>query len=78
VYVDPDRWRRGVGRALIREARARLARQGFEDAALWVLAGNERAERFYRLDGWGADGSRRRDQTWGLTVDEIRYRRSLR
>jgi GNAT superfamily N-acetyltransferase len=78
LYVDPDWWDRGIGRALIQEARARLTRQGFQEAGLWVLAGNARAERFYRIDGWTPDGSRRADEVGGLTVDEIRYRRSLR
>ena len=78
LYVDPQRWGRGLGRALVHDARARLARQGFEEAALWVLAANERAQRFYRIDGWAPDGSRRLDEVWGLTVDELRYRRSLR
>jgi GNAT superfamily N-acetyltransferase len=77
LYVEPDRWGLGVGRTLIEEACARLVRQGFEEAGLWVLVGNERAERFYRLDGWSPDGARRQDQVWGLTVDEIRYRKSL-
>ena len=40
LYVDPDRWGVGIGRALIREARARLAQQGFDKASLWVLVGN--------------------------------------
>jgi ribosomal protein S18 acetylase RimI-like enzyme len=78
LYVDPAWWSRGIGRALIQEARARLGLQGFGEASLWVLAGNERADRFYRLDGWAPDGSRRLDAVWGLTVDEIRYCTSLR
>jgi hypothetical protein len=45
---------------------------------LWVIARNERAERFYQCDGWVPDGSRRLDEVWGVTVDEIRYCRSLR
>jgi GNAT superfamily N-acetyltransferase len=78
LYVDPGRWGCGVGRALIQDARARLARQGFEEACLWLLDGNERAERFYLVDGWAHDGSRRLDDVWGLTVCEVRYCRSLR
>ncbi len=78
LYVDPACWSGGIGRALIQEARARLGLQGYGEASLWVLAGNERADRFYRLDGWAPDGSRRLDEVWGLTVDEIRYCRSLR
>ncbi|MBF6557435.1 MAG: GNAT family N-acetyltransferase [Acidimicrobiales bacterium] len=77
LYVDPECWDTGVGRTLVHEARQRLAGQGFEEAALWVLVGNVRAERFYRNDGWAADGSRRSDEVWSVTVDEVRYRRTL-
>ncbi len=77
LYVDPDRWGVGIGRALIREARARLAQQGFDKASLWVLVGNERADRFYRLDGWLPDGSRREDAMWGVSVEDTRFCRSL-
>jgi GNAT superfamily N-acetyltransferase len=78
LYVDPEFWGRGIGRVLMLEARTRLARQGYREAVLWVLVGNDRAERFYRVDGWTPDGSRRYDQVWGVTVDEIRFRKSLR
>jgi GNAT superfamily N-acetyltransferase len=78
LNVDPDRWGAGIGRALMGAVRAGLVRWGFVEAGLWVLVGNERAERFYRLDGWVADGSRRADEVWGVAVDEVRYRRSLR
>jgi hypothetical protein len=54
-----------------------LSRDGFSEAVLWVLVGNERAERFYRIDGWGPDGQRRLQCVHGITVDEIRYFRSL-
>jgi GNAT superfamily N-acetyltransferase len=77
LYVDPDRWGLGIGRALIEAARSRLAHQGYDSASLWVLSGNRRAERFYLLDGWEPDGARRQDQIAGLAVDEKRYRRSL-
>ena len=77
LYVDPDRRGLGVGRALIQEARVRLARQGFAEACLWVLAGNEWAERFYRLDGWSPDGCRRPAKVAGYSVEDICYRRSL-
>lgn len=77
LYVEPDRWGLGIGRALIEAARGRLAHEGYERASLWVLSGNRRAERFYMIDGWEPDGTRRDDQIGGLTVAEIRYRRSL-
>jgi GNAT superfamily N-acetyltransferase len=77
IYVHPDWWNRGVGRTLIGAARHRLIDRGFSEAVLWVLVGNERAERFYRIDGWNPDGNRRLEEVHGITVDEIRYVRSL-
>jgi GNAT superfamily N-acetyltransferase len=77
LHVDPDHWSRGIGKALISAARARLFDLGFRNAVLWVLAGNARAERFYRMDGWAPDGARRTDVVWGATLDEIRYQRKL-
>lgn len=77
LYVDPPHWDSGAGRALIAAARDALVERGFHDALLWVLFGNERAERFYRIDGWTPDGARKTDEVWGISVDEIRYRRKL-
>jgi ribosomal protein S18 acetylase RimI-like enzyme len=77
INVDPAAWGRGVGRALMAHARARLAERGCTEALLWVLVGNVRAERFYRADGWRADGTQRDDEVWGVRVSELRYRRRL-
>lgn len=77
LYVDPDWWGCGVGAALVSDARARLFGLGFRFAILWVLVGNVRAERFYRIDRWESDGLRRTESVWGVTVDEVRYRRAL-
>jgi len=59
------------------DARSRLASLGFTEALLWVLAGNDRADRFYRADGWLPDGQQRKEDCWGMQVNEIRYRRLL-
>lgn len=77
LYVDPERWGRQIGRALIEKARSRLRSLGFREAVLWVITGNMRAEQFYRRDGWEPDGMRRSDSVWGVSVDEIRFRRPL-
>ena len=77
LYVDPSRWGSGVGARLLAEARERLGQLGFTRALLWVLVGNDRAQRFYRIDGWWPDGGRRSAEVWGVVVDEVRLRRSL-
>ena len=76
LYVDPGAWGLGIGRRLMADARARLERR-FPRAVLWVLVGNDRAQRFYAIDGWVPDDSRRTEEIWGVSVDEIRYRRAL-
>ena len=77
LYVDPDWQGAGVGRVLIAQARDHLKTLGFQDAVLWVLKGNVKAEAFYRRDGWLFDDLNRRERLWGFWVDEIRYRRTL-
>lgn len=77
LYVDRDCCGRGFGRVLIASARSRLVRHGFTEALLWVLTGNERAERFYRADGWLPDGRQRDEDVWGVRVHETCYRRPL-
>jgi GNAT superfamily N-acetyltransferase len=77
LYVDPDNWGRGVGTALISEARARLVRLGFQRAILWILKGNSRAERFYRMDGWKPGGLHRTQSVWGVSVEEALLRHGL-
>jgi GNAT superfamily N-acetyltransferase len=78
LYVDPEKWGRGIGLVLVSAARAHLLEAGFRSASLWVLAGNVRAERFYRMDQWAPDGEVRTDSLWGITVNELRYQRRLR
>ena len=77
LYVDPVFWGRGFGAALISAACTRLVEQGYRRACLWVLEGNERADRFYRKGGWLPDGHRRTDTVWDIKVNELRYRRDL-
>jgi GNAT superfamily N-acetyltransferase len=77
LYVDPIWQGVGVGRALMAGAREHLKSLGFQDAVLWVLKGNAKAETFYKRDGWLFDDLHRRERLWGFWVDEVRYRRTL-
>ena len=78
IYVDPDVWGTGVGRALIARAEAELRAAGFAEATLWVLDDNPRARGFYEAAGWYADGAAKQDEHLGVTVDEVRYRKRLK
>jgi len=77
IYVHPSRWGHGAGRALIERSEESLRRASFARALLWVLEGNDRAERFYRAAGWEHDGEKE-DVFQGATVVERRYRKLLR
>jgi ribosomal protein S18 acetylase RimI-like enzyme len=77
LYVDPSRHRGGVGRRLMEEARRRLAEDGFGEAILWVLQGNERAAGFYEREGWRRDGATREENPYDIVSNVDRFRRAL-
>jgi GNAT superfamily N-acetyltransferase len=77
IYVDPDAWGTGSGRALLERAEKRLARD-YDEAVLWVLEDNPRARRFYEIAGWTPDGGRKEDVWFDVTAKEVRYRKRLR
>ena len=77
IYVDPERWSNGAGRALLERAEEQL-RSEYDTAALWVLEDNPRARRFYESAGWAADGARKAEERWGVRAPEVRYRKELR
>ena len=77
LNVDPDRWGRGVGRALLAAACGHLHGVGFATAVLWVHRDNARACRFFRASGWRGDGTERRIDALGVEVPVVRYNHSL-
>ncbi len=77
LYLSPPFWGRGIGVTLIEAARAHMLEQGLGSAALWLLKGNVRGERFYRRDGWLPDGAHKADRIWGIDVEDFRYVRKL-
>jgi hypothetical protein len=54
-----------------------LGEAGFEQVILWVLDSNARALRFYQAGGWRADGAAKHDDSFGVPMTEVRYRRKL-
>jgi GNAT superfamily N-acetyltransferase len=74
LYVLPQVWRRGVGRALLTAAIKHWRSRGAETLTLWVLEDNARGRAFYEAMGWLPDGSRQPLEMGGFSVTEIRYR----
>jgi GNAT superfamily N-acetyltransferase len=74
IYVDPDAWSTGAGRALIERAEEQL-RAEYDVATLWVLEDNPRARSFYERFGWQPDGARKAEERWGVRAPEVRYRK---
>lgn len=78
VYVAPECWGKGVGRALCEQAEAHLGREGFLAVTLWVLQDNERAVKFYRSYGFVLDiGATKEIERGGKTLSEVRFRKPL-
>jgi GNAT superfamily N-acetyltransferase len=76
IYVHPDWWGTGAGRALLERGETEL-RSRYRDATLWVLDDNPRARSFYERCGWTPDGARKADERWGVRAPEVRYRKSF-
>ena len=75
IYVAPERWRGGVGRALWTWGRARLAERGSRDIVVWVLEANHAARRFYETLGFRAAPDRTRMlEIGGARIREVRLR----
>jgi ribosomal protein S18 acetylase RimI-like enzyme len=77
IYVRPDRWGMGIGRALIEAGEARLRELGHTSAVLWVFEDNPRARRFYEAAGWALDGAGRQAELFGMSAPAVRYTKSL-
>ena len=77
INVHPDAWRQGIGRALVSSSVDALAADGYHEAVLWVLVGNDRARRFYEVLGWTCEGLEKYSRLMGADTHEIRYRIDL-
>ena len=76
IYVDPQDWSTGAGRALMAAAEQRLAAD-YDAALLWVLEDNPRARGFYERAGWAPDGVRKAEERFGVRAAEVRYRKDF-
>ncbi|WP_123970732.1 GNAT family N-acetyltransferase [Streptomyces sp. TLI_185] len=77
LYVAPESYGLGVGRALIEESVRRCTAAGHARMHLWVLKENARARRFYERSGFHPDGAEESFAVDGAEVPEVRYVRDL-
>lgn len=77
IYVMPQRWSTGAGRALMDAVLELAAAGGYACISLWVLQDNPRARRFYERAGFRETGDSQLLDDLGGVV-EVRYERSLR
>lgn len=73
LYVDPEHWREGHGRAMLKAAFRELGEQGWRDVILWVLPENEPALAFYKRFGFAIEhGVEKREERSGRPVIRLR------
>jgi ribosomal protein S18 acetylase RimI-like enzyme len=75
LFVDPEHWRRGLGRELLTRATDEMRARGYERARLLVPAGNRRARDVYERHGFEAVGDWP-EPLMGLAL--VEYRLELR
>jgi ribosomal protein S18 acetylase RimI-like enzyme len=78
LYIHPDHWRSGIGRALWDIALNYLRQAGFSRVTLWVLEENRRGRAFYESVGFGPEPDRVKDYVvGGVAVPEVRLVTSI-
>lgn len=73
LYVHPDEWRHGHGRALCEAGQRRAREGGFQSLTLWVLEGNTHARHFYSAFGFTLDGASKVVEETSEDLVALRY-----
>lgn len=76
LYVLPEYWSTGLGRRLMDRVLADLRARGHRRISITVLAGNDRARRFYERYGFVV-AEHMTNERHGHPTDELRYEREL-
>ena len=77
IYLLKNYWGQGIGKALWLKALEDLKEKGYQEAMLWVLEDNTRAQRLYEAAGFKSDGAKKTESLGNTVLNEIRYRRKL-
>jgi len=74
IHVLPEQQGTGAGQELMDSVVSAFRDWGVADAHLHVIAGNERAQAFYRRNGWFLHGAAGSHQVGGALVSILEYR----
>lgn len=81
LYVEPDRWRSGVGRGLL-DAVRREVEPEWDALVVWVMAANAPGLAFYERLGFARDGAEKQEPVASLAREDspvqVRLRARLR
>ena len=77
IHVLPDMLGSGAGQLLHDRLLEQFTHWGCTQAELSVLSGNDRAQAFYRRNGWLPDGRGAEHAIGGVTVPVVGFRRAL-
>ncbi|HEX8524668.1 MAG TPA: GNAT family N-acetyltransferase [Tepidisphaeraceae bacterium] len=79
LYIHPNYWRHGAGRALCANVVQAAGELQFADLCVWTFTANARSRRFYESIGFILQPARSKDITLeGLSFAEVCYWQKLR
>lgn len=73
IYLLPEYWGQGLGKRMLDEVMRHFKTQAVSQVTLWVIEGNSRAQRFYEMAGFRADGLKKTEVKLGTRVVLVRY-----
>lgn len=76
-YLHPDLWGGGTASWFMQHLLQLLQHKGYLQVVLWVLKGNERAQRFYQKQGFVPAHLEKQRHKWALTLEEVQFSNSL-
>jgi ribosomal protein S18 acetylase RimI-like enzyme len=77
IYIHPNHWRHGAGRALCHRALEMARREHFTAVTLWSLGSNIAARKFYEAMGFRLDGATKFETIGNHELHQVRFRISL-
>lgn len=76
IYIEPQSWRRGLGRRLMQHACELARADGYRGLSLWTVRGREESNQFYLSQGFRAD--RESETPCWRDAPEVETRRYVR